>query len=55
LYALRAARNYKTLERVYENAKTYLLEVGETLPENWSDFLTKSLEAAYPPQNLTEI
>ncbi len=53
LYALRAARNYKTLERVYENAKTYLLEVGETLPENWSDFLTKSLKAAYPPQNLT--
>jgi tetratricopeptide (TPR) repeat protein len=55
LYALRAARNYKTLERVYENAKVYLLEVGETLPENWSDFLTKSLEAAYPPQNLTAI
>jgi tetratricopeptide (TPR) repeat protein len=55
LYALRAARNYKTLERVYENAKTYLLEVGETLPENWSDFLTQTLKAAYPPQNLTEI
>jgi tetratricopeptide (TPR) repeat protein len=55
LYALRAARNYKTLERVYENAKGYLLEVGETLPENWQDFLTQSLKAAYPPQNLTTI
>jgi tetratricopeptide (TPR) repeat protein len=53
LYALRAARNYKTLERVYENAKGYLLEVGETLPENWQDFLTQTLKAAYPPQNLT--
>ncbi len=55
LYALRAARNYKTLERVYENAKGYLLEVGETLPENWQDFLTQALKAAYPPQNLTAI
>ncbi len=55
LYALRAARNYKTLERVYENAKGYLLEVGETLPEHWQDFLTQHFKAAYPPQNLTTI
>ena len=53
LHALRAVRNYKTLERVYSNAKGSLLEVGETLPENWRDFLTQRPQAAYPHQNLT--
>ncbi len=46
LSALRATRNYKTLERVYRNAKAALLEVGETLPEDWRDFLTQRPQAA---------
>jgi tetratricopeptide (TPR) repeat protein len=39
LRALRAGSNHKSLTRAYEKARTNLLEIGETLPERWSDFL----------------
>jgi len=37
--ALKAGSNYKSLAREYEKGRARLLEVGETLPETWSDFL----------------
>ncbi|GIW33954.1 tetratricopeptide repeat protein [Meiothermus sp.] len=40
LGALRRAGNHKSLGRLYEEARARMLEVGETLPENWQGFLT---------------
>lgn len=37
--ALRAANNHKTLARVYAQARAYLQDVGESLPQRWQDFL----------------
>lgn len=39
LQALRAAGNHHGLTRLYKAAKTRFLEVGETLPGRWADFL----------------
>jgi hypothetical protein len=37
--SLRASDNHKGLNRTYQEARTRWLEVGETLPERWQDFL----------------
>ena len=37
--ALKASGNYKSLAREYEKGRVRLLEVGETLPHTWNDFL----------------
>jgi hypothetical protein len=39
LRALRAADNHKSLKSTYARARTDLLEIGEVLPERWTDFL----------------
>ncbi len=39
LQALRQNDNYRTLGRVYEEAKTHFAELGEPLPEQWTTFL----------------
>jgi tetratricopeptide (TPR) repeat protein len=39
LRALRAGANHKSLTRAYEKARMNLLEIGELLPERWTDFL----------------
>ncbi len=39
LTALRFANNHSKLARHYKEARTRLLEVGETLPKTWQDFL----------------
>lgn len=39
LCALRSLDNHRSLERQYQTAQTRLLEVGETLPPRWQDFL----------------
>ena len=46
LNALRANRNHRSLGRVYAQARARLAEVGEALPEGWSDFL--ALKIAQP-------
>lgn len=40
LHALRAAGNHRSLTRAYADARARLNEVGEPLPERWTDFLT---------------
>ncbi|MCS7069273.1 MAG: tetratricopeptide repeat protein [Meiothermus sp.] len=40
LGALRRSGNHKSLGRLYEEARGWMLEVGETLPEHWQGFLT---------------
>ncbi len=37
--ALRLDNNHRTLQRVYQESRAKLLEVGEVLPETWQDFL----------------
>ena len=37
--ALKISGNYKSLAREYEKGRVRLLEVGETLPATWADFL----------------
>jgi hypothetical protein len=39
LRALRANNNHKTMGRIYRKARERFAEVGEQLPEGWSDFL----------------
>lgn len=39
LAALRRLHNHKSLNRLYEEAKARMLEVGERLPESWAEFL----------------
>lgn len=39
LNALRADGNHRSLSRVYDTARTRMLEVGEILPEYWQTFL----------------
>jgi DNA-binding SARP family transcriptional activator len=39
LRALRASDNHKSLKNTYARARTVLLEIGEVLPERWTDFL----------------
>jgi hypothetical protein len=39
LRALRAGDNHKSLKSTYARARTHLLEIGEALPERWTDFL----------------
>jgi tetratricopeptide (TPR) repeat protein len=39
LQALRASNNHKTLTRLYAESKERFMEVGETLPEQWQEFL----------------
>ncbi len=46
LNALRVNRNHRSLGRVYAQARARLAEVGEALPERWTDFL--ALEIAQP-------
>ncbi len=43
--ALRTSGNYKSLAREYQNGRFRLLEVGETLPLTWTDFLRTSVPA----------
>jgi tetratricopeptide (TPR) repeat protein len=45
LRALRAGANHKSLTRAYEKARMNLLEIGETLPERWTDFLEAPIGA----------
>jgi tetratricopeptide (TPR) repeat protein len=45
LRALRAGANHKSLIRAYEKARMNLLEIGETLPERWTDFLEAPIGA----------
>ncbi len=45
LQALRASDNHRSLNRVYEQAKERLLEVGEQLPEDWRTFLEMASSA----------
>ena len=45
LRALRAGSNHKSLTRAYEKARMNLLEIGEVLPERWSDFLEAPIGA----------
>ncbi len=45
LQALRASDNHRSLNRVYEQAKERLLEVGEQLPEDWRTFLERASSA----------
>jgi tetratricopeptide (TPR) repeat protein len=40
LTALRLSKNHGRLTRHYQEARERLLEVGETLPETWQNFLT---------------
>jgi hypothetical protein len=40
LTGLRLGQNHRSLSRVYEGARTRFLEIGETLPAAWQDFLT---------------
>ncbi|WP_027881751.1 AAA family ATPase [Meiothermus rufus] len=40
LEALRRTGNHRSLNRLYEEARARVLEVGEALPERWPDFLT---------------
>ncbi len=37
--ALKTSSNYKSLAREYQKSRIRLLEVGETLPPTWNDFL----------------
>ncbi len=37
--ALQASKNHRGVLRLYTDARTRLLEVGENLPEHWADFL----------------
>ncbi len=39
LTGLRAGGNHRSLSRVYEQAKVRFLEIGESLPEAWQEFL----------------
>ncbi|AZI44270.1 hypothetical protein EHF33_15375 [Deinococcus psychrotolerans] len=39
LHALRAASNHKSLSREYAAARARFLEIGERLPERWTEFL----------------
>ncbi len=39
LSGLRVGGNHRSLSRVYEQARTRFLEIGETLPNAWQDFL----------------
>jgi len=43
--ALQVSGNYKSLAREYEKGRVRLLEVGETLPRAWHDFLGTSVPA----------
>ena len=43
--ALKTGGNYKSLAREYQKGRIRLLEVGETLPQGWSDFFRTSLPA----------
>jgi tetratricopeptide (TPR) repeat protein len=45
IQALKASDNYKTLGRVYSDARERLNDVGETLPERWQDFLETPIPA----------
>jgi tetratricopeptide (TPR) repeat protein len=45
IQAFQACENYKTLGRVYTDARERLADVGETLPERWQDFLETSIPA----------
>lgn len=39
ILAFKACENYKTLGRVYNEARTRFADLGEILPERWQDFL----------------
>jgi len=43
--ALKASGNYKSLAREFEKGRVRLLEVGETLPATWADFLKTRVPA----------
>jgi tetratricopeptide (TPR) repeat protein len=43
--AFKACENYKTLGRVYTDARERFSDLGETLPERWQDFLELSIPA----------
>ena len=45
LMALRGAGNHRGLNRAYTQARVRLLEIGETLPERWADFLETPIGA----------
>ncbi len=37
---LRSQQNHRSLSRFYDQARTRFLEIGETLPETWQEFLS---------------
>jgi tetratricopeptide (TPR) repeat protein len=43
--AFKASENYKTLGRIYNEARTRFAELGEILPERWQDFLEIQIPA----------
>jgi tetratricopeptide (TPR) repeat protein len=43
--AFKASENYKTLGRVYTDARERLADLGEILPERWQDFLELQIPA----------
>jgi hypothetical protein len=45
IQAFKASDNYKTLGRIYMEARERLNNVGESLPERWQDFLEISIPA----------
>jgi tetratricopeptide (TPR) repeat protein len=47
LEALRASNNHKSLVRLYTESKERFVEVGETLPEQWQQFLNRQKHSFY--------
>ncbi len=47
LEALRLGNNHKTLNRYYSQAKARFTELGETLPDNWQDYLNRQKPANF--------
>jgi hypothetical protein len=45
LQALQRSNNYRSLGRVYEEAKTHFAEIGEELPQTWTEFLRLQINA----------
>jgi PHD/YefM family antitoxin component YafN of YafNO toxin-antitoxin module len=39
LRALRSSDNHKSLKSTYARARSALFEIGEVLPERWTEFL----------------
>jgi tetratricopeptide (TPR) repeat protein len=44
LLALRGSKNHKSLARLYEEAREWMLEVGEQLPIGWMEYLNAEVQ-----------